>query len=101
MPEKYPLPEVVVIRPEAASLDQIKILEDYIKEQLNVRKVTFTTDKSSYGVELQAEPQIPVLGKRLGKEAKNVFKLGFDFRSCIICDADVNQSLEIAKKAIN
>ena len=75
MPEKYPLPEVVVIRPEAASLDQIKILEDYIKEQLNVRKVTFTTDKSSYGVELQAEPQIPVLGKRLGKEAKNVFKL--------------------------
>ena len=75
LPEKYPLPEVVVIRPEAASLDQIKILEDYIKEQLNVRKVTFTTDKSSYGVELQAEPQIPVLGKRLGKEAKNVFKV--------------------------
>ena len=42
---------------------------------MNVRKVTFTTDKSSYGVELQAEPQIPVLGKRLGKEAKNVFKV--------------------------
>ena len=43
------------------------MLEHYIKEQLNVRKVTFTTDKKAYGVELRAEPQIPVLGKRLGK----------------------------------
>jgi len=75
LPEKYPLPEVVVIRPEQASLDQVAMLEHYIKEQLNVRKVTFTTDKKAYGVELRAEPQIPVLGKRLGKEAKNVFKL--------------------------
>ena len=58
---------MVVIRPEQASLEQIRILEHYIKEQLNVRKVTFTTDKKAYGVELRAEPQIPVLGKRLGK----------------------------------
>ena len=69
------MPEVVVIRPEQASLEQIRVLEGYIKEQLNVRTVTFTTDKSKYGVELRAEPQIPILGRRLGKEAKNVFKL--------------------------
>jgi len=62
LPEKYPLPEVVVIRPEVTSLDQIRVLELYIKEQLNVRDVTFTTDKSKYGVELRAEPQIPILG---------------------------------------
>ena len=37
---------------------------------MNVRKVTFTTDKKAYGVELRAEPQIPVLGKRLGKGKK-------------------------------
>ena len=48
-------------------MDQVAMLEHYIKEQLNVRKVTFTTDKKAYGVELRAEPQIPVLGKRLGK----------------------------------
>lgn len=58
---------MVVIRPEQASLDQVTVLEHYIQEQLNVRKVTFTTDKKAYGVELRAEPQIPVLGKRLGK----------------------------------
>ena len=58
----------------AGYLNCSKVLESYIQEQLNVRKVTFTTDKKAYGVELRAEPQIPILGKRLGKEAKNVFK---------------------------
>lgn len=67
------MPEVVIIRPEQAELDEIQVLEGYIQEQLNVRKVTFATDRSAYGVELRAEPEIPILGKRLGKEAKNVF----------------------------
>ena len=71
--EKYPLPEIVVIRPEQADLDEIQELEGYIKEQLTVRKVTFETDRSAYGVELRAEPEIPILGRRLGKEAKKVF----------------------------
>ena len=73
VPEKYPLPEIVVIRPEQAELDEIRVLEGYIKEQLNVRNVSFSTDRSAYGIELRAEPEIPILGKRLGKQAKNVF----------------------------
>ena len=38
-----------------------------------MRKVSFSTDRSAYGIELRAEPEIPILGRRLGKEAKNVF----------------------------
>lgn len=73
LPEKYPLPEIVVIRPEQVQLDELKIVETYIMEQLNVRKVTFSADRSAYGVELKAEPEIPILGKRLGKQAKALF----------------------------
>ena len=62
-----------MIRPEQAELEEIRELEGYIKEQLNVRTVSFSTDRSKYGIELRAEPEIPVLGRRLGKEAKNVF----------------------------
>jgi isoleucyl-tRNA synthetase len=63
----------VIIRPEQSELDELAKFETYIKEQLNVRKITFSTDRSSYGIELKAEPEIPILGRRLGKQAKDVF----------------------------
>merc|ERR1711963_1143008 len=56
MPLKYPLPEVVVIH----------------KEKLNIRKVTLSADKASYGVTLRAEPDHKTLGPRLGGAFKSV-----------------------------
>merc|ERR1719427_1918594 len=64
MPLKYPLPEVVVI-----NKDQ-QCLEGFIKEELNVRTVTLSGDKASYGVTLRAEPDHKTLGFRL----KGAFK---------------------------
>ncbi|XP_075704440.1 isoleucine--tRNA ligase, cytoplasmic isoform X2 [Rhinoderma darwinii] len=65
MPIKYPLKEVVVIHQETEALVDIKSLEKYILEELNVRKVTVSTDKNKYGIRLRAEPDHMVLGKRL------------------------------------
>ncbi|XP_010149350.1 PREDICTED: isoleucine--tRNA ligase, cytoplasmic, partial [Eurypyga helias] len=71
IPVKYPLKEVVVIHQDLEALENIRSLERYILEELNVRQVTLSTDKDKYGVRLRAEPDHMVLGKRL----KGAFKL--------------------------
>ncbi|XP_068763556.1 isoleucine--tRNA ligase, cytoplasmic [Struthio camelus] len=71
IPVKYPLKEVVVIHQDPEALENIRSLERYILEELNVRQVTLSTDKDKYGIRLRAEPDHMVLGKRL----KGAFKL--------------------------
>merc|ERR1712106_288855 len=70
MPIKYPLPEVVIIHKDQQCLDDLSSLERFIKEELNVRLVTLSSDKASYGVMLRAEPDHKTLGFRL----KGAFK---------------------------
>lgn len=70
LPMKYPLKEVVVINKDEGVLRDISALQNYIKEELNVRTVTVTTDKHKYGVQLRAEPDHKTLGARL----KGAFK---------------------------
>ena len=72
MPIKYPLPEVVVIHKDKQCLADIKSLEKYILEELNVRSVTLSSDKASYGVTLRAEPDHKTLGFRLKGDFKPV-----------------------------
>jgi len=72
MPLKYPLPEVVVIHKEQECLEDIGSLEKYIQEELNIRQVTLSADKASYGVTLRAEPDHKTLGPRLGGAFKSV-----------------------------
>jgi len=70
MPIKYPLPEVVIIHKDATCLADLKSLEKYILEELNVKAITLSGDKASYGVTLRAEPDHKTLGLRL----KGAFK---------------------------
>ncbi|KAG8225441.1 hypothetical protein J437_LFUL004441 [Ladona fulva] len=72
IPIKYPLPEVVVIHKSEEYLKDVKSLESYILEELNVRTLTVTTDKHKYGVSLRAEPDHKTLGARLKGEFKAV-----------------------------
>uniref|UniRef100_A0A8C2TLZ3 Isoleucine--tRNA ligase, cytoplasmic n=1 Tax=Coturnix japonica TaxID=93934 RepID=A0A8C2TLZ3_COTJA len=72
IPVKYPLKEVVVIHQDPEALENIRSLEKYILEELNVRKVTLSTNKDKYGVRLRAEPDHMVLGKRLKGAFKSV-----------------------------
>lgn len=71
-PIKYPLPEVVVIQKEEQVLKDVLELESYIKEELNVRTVTTSTDKDKYGVALKAEINFKLLGARLKGDIKKV-----------------------------
>ena len=66
---KYPLAQLRIIHRDQTLLDEIKLLEDYIRAELNVKSVDYSTDEQSY-IHLYAKPHAPVLGKRLGKEFK-------------------------------
>ena len=72
MPVKYPLPEVVVVHQNPQYVEDVKSLENYVLSELNVRKLTITTDKSKYGVTLRAEPDHKTLGLRLKQHFKAV-----------------------------
>ncbi|NXI48488.1 SYIC protein, partial [Galbula dea] len=72
IPVKYPLKEVVVIHQDPEALENIRSLEKYVLEELNVRQVTLSTNKEKYGVRLRAEPDHMVLGKRLKGAFKQV-----------------------------
>lgn len=86
VPIKYPLPEVVVVHQDAQYIDDVKSLEEYILSELNVRKLTVTTDKSVYGITLRAEPDHKVLGLRLKQDFKNV-----TLAVKSLTDADINE----------
>lgn len=65
LPLKYPLKEVVAIHRDPEALNDIKSLQTYIMEELNVREVKVTQDKSSYGAHLVAEADFKTLGAKL------------------------------------
>jgi len=72
IPIKYPLPEVIVVHQDPQYIQDILSLQNYILSELNVRKISTTTDKSKFGITLRAEPDHKVLGLRLKQEFKAV-----------------------------
>lgn len=70
---KQPLKEATIIHRDGNVLDAIKSLEGYVKSELNVRTVKYSTDESEY-VLLKADADGRVLGKKLGKSFKAVHK---------------------------
>lgn len=72
VPIKYPLPEMIVIHREETYLNDVKSLESYVLEEMNVKKILLTSDKEKYGITLKAEPDHKVLGARLKGDFKAV-----------------------------
>ncbi len=70
---KTPLRKLNVIHKDQALLKEISKLEEYIKGELNVKEIGYDTDESKY-ITLYAKPNLPVLGKRLGKEMGRYMK---------------------------
>ena len=66
---RTPLRRLTIIHRDAALLDEIKALENYVKAELNVKEVRYEQDEANY-IALYAKPNFPVLGKRLGRRMK-------------------------------
>ena len=71
---KTPLKTLIVLHPNQQYLDDVKTLENYIVEELNVRDLVLTSDEESYNVQYSVTADWPVLGKKLKKDMAKVKK---------------------------
>jgi isoleucyl-tRNA synthetase len=71
---KTPLSRLTIIHKDQDLLDKVKDLENYVKSELNIKKVEYSTNENEY-IDLYAKANSPVLGKKLGKEFGQYRKL--------------------------
>lgn len=71
---KTPLKTLVVLHHDQQYLDDVRSLENYITEELNVRDLVLTSDEEKYGVQYSVTADWPVLGKKLKKDMIRVKK---------------------------
>ncbi|KAL9052995.1 MAG: hypothetical protein Q9162_005051 [Coniocarpon cinnabarinum] len=71
---KTPLKSLVVIHPATEYLEDVRSLESYVLEELNVRDLVLTSDEETYGVRYFVSADWPTLGKKLKKDAQRVKK---------------------------
>ena len=64
---KIPLQKLVIIHKDNTVLDGLKEFEAYIKTELNVKEIIYDQGEDKF-IRLYAKPNLPVLGKRLGKK---------------------------------
>lgn len=64
---KTPLRKLTIIHKDSELLAEVGKLSGYIKNELNIKEIDFSQDESQF-IRLYAKPNLPVLGKRLGKE---------------------------------
>ncbi|ODN00370.1 Isoleucine--tRNA ligase, cytoplasmic [Orchesella cincta] len=72
VPIKFPLPEVIVVHSSEPFLSQIKGLENYVLDELNVRKLTLCNNKAQFDVHLKAQPNHQILGAKYKADFKNI-----------------------------
>ncbi|KAJ1965509.1 isoleucine--tRNA ligase, partial [Dispira parvispora] len=69
---KNPLRELVVVHTDPQYLDDLRSLQTYITEELNVRRLVLTPDEVTYQVAYRALVDFKVLGQKLKKDAMRV-----------------------------
>lgn len=71
---KTPLKTLVVIHQDQQYLDDVKSLEGYILEEINIQELVLSTDEEKYNVQYSVSADWPTLGKKLKKDAQKVKK---------------------------
>ncbi|KAK9237635.1 tRNA synthetases class I-domain-containing protein [Lipomyces kononenkoae] len=69
---KVPLKSLVVMHFDPQYLEDIRGLQQYIVEELNVRDLILTSDEEKYGVVYRCEADWPTLGKKLKRDIVRV-----------------------------
>ena len=62
---RQPLSKMTVIYPSAAELEGLKQLDNYLRDELNIKSIEYSTDEAKF-VELTARLNTKLLGKTLG-----------------------------------
>ncbi|KAG6020940.1 Isoleucine--tRNA ligase, cytoplasmic [Claviceps sp. Clav32 group G5] len=69
---KTPLKSLVVLHHDAQYLEDVRSLERYVTEELNIRELLLSSDEASYDVQLSVTADWPILGKKLRKDMARV-----------------------------
>ena len=64
---KTPLKRLTIIHKDQKLLEEIKKLSHYIQTELNIKSIEFDTAEEKF-ITLYAKPNLPILGKKLGKD---------------------------------
>ena len=71
---KVPLRDLIIVHKDPQYLEDVRELEHYVKEELRLQKLTYTTDEDGHGVLYKVKADWPVLGKKLKKDMPVVKK---------------------------
>lgn len=71
---KTPLKSLVVVHTDEQYLDDVRSLESYVIDELNIRDLILTSDEEKYGVEYSVIPDVKSLGQKFKKDAMKVKK---------------------------
>ncbi|MCF7791534.1 MAG: isoleucine--tRNA ligase [Victivallales bacterium] len=80
---RQPLKEVVIITPDEKIKELLRETSDIIKEELNVKEVTFKHDEEELVVR-HAKANFKELGPKIGKDVKEVSEIIADFDAKVI-----------------
>jgi isoleucyl-tRNA synthetase len=69
------LKSLAVVHPDPTYLSDLKSLESYIRDELNVESLELTSDESRYGVKYSCTANWPVLGQKWRKDIPKVKRL--------------------------
>ena len=64
---KTPLKRLTIIHKDQKLLNEINKLSEYIRTELNIKNIELSTDEDHF-IKLYAKPNLPLLGKKLGKD---------------------------------
>jgi isoleucyl-tRNA synthetase len=68
---KIPLRSMKIIHRDPKILENLKKFEPYFQDELNIRKIDYTSDEDSF-VSITAKANFPALGKRAGAKMKSI-----------------------------
>ncbi|KAK5174924.1 isoleucine--tRNA ligase [Saxophila tyrrhenica] len=71
---KTPLKTLIVLHQDQQFLEDVKTLERYVTEELNIRDLVLTTEESKYGVEYSVQADVKNLGMKFKKDAASIKK---------------------------
>ena len=69
---KTPCRNLIIISPDAEFHADVRSLEEYIKEELNVVDIMVTADESKFGVTYQLVPDAKALGLKFNKNSSKI-----------------------------
>jgi isoleucyl-tRNA synthetase len=69
---KTPLKTLVVLHQDQQFLDDVRTLERYVTDELNVRDLVLTSEESRYGVEYSVQADVKNLGMKFKRDAVTI-----------------------------